>query len=178
MSIYTRTGDTGTTSLFGGKRVLKSDIQIKSYGTIDELSSYVGLIISKINNKKDRQLLTEIQKDLYAIMAVLSGVKTLNLPLEKKVKKFEQKIDSVQSKLPKLRGFILPQGTEVTCLFHIARTVCRRAERNTVRHFEKLKIENCLEIGNCDLKILMYLNRLSDLFFALARHYNSKEVVV
>jgi cob(I)alamin adenosyltransferase len=177
MKIYTRTGDTGTTTLFGGKRVSKSDIQIESYGTIDELTSFIGLLITKTNKDEDKKLLTNIQKDLHDIMAILSGAK-INLTLGERVKKFEQKIDSIQSKLPELHGFILPQGTEIACFFHIARTICRRAERNTIGYFKKLKIENSMKNENCKLKIYQYLNRLSDLLFAMARSYNTKEIMI
>ncbi len=168
MSIYTKTGDGGMTSLYGSKRVLKSDLQIEAYGSVDELSSYLGLIMAKINNATDRKLLTEIQTDLYYIMAVLAGSDTDISRLRDKVKKIEHKIDKIAAKLPKLNRFILPQGSETAVFFHVARTVCRRAEREVVRYFEEMKIENW------KLEITQYLNRLSDLLFMLGRLYNKE----
>ncbi len=154
------------TSLFGGKRILKSDLQIEAYGAVDELSSHLGILISKIEDKEDKRLLTEIQNDLYHIMAVLAGAGTDISGHRDKVKKIERKIDKISTKLPKLNGFILPQGTETASFFQVARTVGRRAERCVVRYFEEMKIENWR------LEIVQYLNRLSDLLFVMARFYN------
>lgn len=166
MSIYTRTGDDGTTALFGGKRLLKSDLQIEAYGGLDELSAYLGLLISKTKNKDDKELFTFIQKDLYQMMGYLAGAK-INLDyLAKEIIKFEKIIDTLELKLPKLTQFILPQGTELSVHAHIARTICRRAERSVVRYDNALKI------------VIRYLNRLSDLLFMFARTYNTNEVVV
>lgn len=166
MPIYTRTGDDGTTALFGGRRLLKSDLQIEAYGGLDELSAYLGLLISKTKNKDDKELFTFIQKDLYQIMGYLAGAK-INLDyLAKEVIKFEKIIDTLELKLPKLTQFILPQGTELSVHAHVSRTICRRAERGVVRYDNSLKI------------IIRYLNRLSDLLFTFARTYNANEVVV
>jgi len=173
MSIYTRTGDKGTTSLYGGKRVLKSDLRVEAYGSVDELSCFIGLLIIMINNPVDRRFLTQIQKNLYLIMSVLSGKNTNIQRLEEGVKKLEQKIDLMQNSLPKLNRFILPQGTETSCLFHIARTVCRRSERSVVRFLNKKTIK---QFNN--LTIIKYLNRLSDLLFVMARKYNTKEIAL
>lgn len=172
MPIYTKTGDDGTTSLYGGKRVLKSDLRVEACGSVDELSCLIGLLMAMINNPVDRRFLTQIQKNLYLIMSVLSGGNTNIQRLEGGVKKLEQKIDSLQKNLPKLGRFLLPQGTEISCLFHISRTVCRRSERCVVRYFKVLKIENF------KLKIIQYLNRLSDLLFVMARKYNTKEILL
>ncbi len=167
MTIYTKTGDKGETSLFGGKRLSKSDLLIEAYGQIDELSSFIGLATAKIKSKKNTNFLVDIQKDLYQIMAYLSGAK-INLDfLEKKVFYFEKKIDDLEKKLPKLNRFIIPGGTETSSLFHILRVVCRRCERSIVR----LRI-------NHSLKIIPYFNRLSDLFFVLARFYNKDREIV
>lgn len=166
MSVYTKTGDQGTTSLYRGKRVSKSAPQVEAYGTVDELTSFIGLIITIIKNKKDRQLLISIQKDLYKIMSCLSGMKIDLLYLTERVLKFENKIDELDKKLARLNKFILPGGTEISAWFNILRVVCRRAERNVVRFDSKIII-------------VKYLNRLSDLLFVLARTYGkNKEVVL
>ena len=166
MPIYTKTGDSGETSLFGGKRVKKYDKQIEAYGSVDELSSHIGLVISRLKDKRHIELLTLIQKDLYIMMATLSGAKTELKDLKKHITIFEKDIDLIDKKLGKLTRFILPQGGEVASLFHIARTVCRRAERDVVR------------FSNNGI-IVKYFNRLSDLLFMMARWYGrEKEVVV
>src|SRR3989344_3918100 len=116
MSIYTRTGDLGTTSLFGGKRISKADCQIETYGSIDELTSYIGLVVVKLKNTQDKNLLIQIQKDLYQIMSFLSGAKIDLFFLEKKVLVFEKTIDEIEKKLPKLNKFILPGGNEISSL--------------------------------------------------------------
>lgn len=171
MVIYTKTGDSGTTSLYGGKRVSKFDIRVESYGSLDELNSFLGLLVAKNKNNIDKKLLTEIQKNLYLIMSALSGSKNNLHSLGKEVEKLEKEIDFIQSKLPQLNAFILPQGVEVSCLFHIARTVCRRSERRVVECFQKWKIEN-------HGLIITYLNRLSDLLFVMARKYNNQEITI
>src|SRR3989338_8169149 len=165
MSIYTRTGDKGTTSLFGGKRISKSDLQVEAYGSVDELTSFLGLAITKLP-KSNRPIFFKMQKDLYRIMANLSGAKQDLKFLDKKVKEFEKQINLMDKKLPKLTKFILPGCSELSSWFHILRVVCRRAERNVIRYYVPL------EIGNWKLEIVRYLNRLSDLFFTLAQIYN------
>lgn len=169
MPIYTRTGDKGTTSLFGGRRVSKSALQVEAYGSVDELSSHIGLVVSKVKDQKSKVYLIEIQKDLYKIMAHLSGSKQDLRFLENQVKTFERKIDGVEKKLPKLTRFILPGGTELSSWFHVLRVICRRAERNVVRFSEKLNTDNQQPIT------IKYLNRLSDLFFILARWYGRQK---
>lgn len=169
MAIYTKTGDDGTTALYGGKRVLKSDPRVAAYGSTDELTSFLGLLISRLKEKPSQKLLTLIQKDLYGIMGVLAGSQN-HLNLESRIKQFEKHIDTMESKLPKLYRFILPQGNEVTALFHIARAVCRRAERDVVE-FSSQPITENRQLRT----IIKYLNRLSDLFFVLARWYNKKQ---
>lgn len=165
MPIYTKTGDKGMTSLYGGKRVSKSDIQIDAYGSIDELTSFIGVVVSKIKSKQDRQFLIKIQRDFHQIMAVLAGA-NINLEfLTEKIFSFEKKIDNMEKTLPKLNKFILPGGTEMSAWFHILRVICRRAERNAVRF-------------NNDEQIVKYLNRLSDLFFTMARQYGKNQEVV
>ncbi len=166
MPIYTKTGDRGQTSLFGGKRISKTDPIIETYGTIDELTSLLGLIVARIKIKQDKKFLTQIQHDLYTIMAHLAGSKHPIDFLEAQVKLFEQEIDKIQSILPKLNRFILPGGTENGAWFQIARSVCRESERRVVG----LKKDHLLSIK--------YLNRLSDLLFMYARKYSKgKEIV-
>jgi cob(I)alamin adenosyltransferase len=173
MPIYTRTGDSGKTGLFGGKRISKADCQIETYGSIDELTSYIGLVVAKLKNKDDKNILIQIQKDLYQIMSFLSGAKVNLFFLESQVLTFEETIDEVEKKLPKLNKFILPGGNEISALFQILRVICRKAERKNIDYFNKKKITND------ELRIVKYLNRLSDLFFDLARKYGkNKEVVL
>lgn len=172
MPIYTRTGDSGTTSLYGGKRISKADCQIETYGSIDELTSYIGLVVVKLKNKKETDLLVEIQKDLYQIMGFLSGAKTDLLFLENRVLTFEKNIDLIEEKLPKLTKFIIPGGNEISSLFQILRVLCRKAERKNIDFFNKTTI------NSKQLIIIKYLNRLSDLFFDLARKYGKNNEVV
>lgn len=167
MPIYTKTGDGGKTSLYGGKRVSKSDSLVEAYGTVDELSSFIGLTASKIKNTKDRIFLISIQKDLYLIMANLSGAKTDLSSFDMRILEFEKTIDRYDKKLPKLTKFIIPGGSENSALFQVLRVLTRRAERKTValndeRHRLPIK----------------YLNRLSDLFFTMARSYNRNREIV
>lgn len=163
MKIYTKTGDDGTTSVFGGRRLSKSDPQVEAYGTIDELSSFIGLLIEKVS-PADKKFITDIQNKLYSIMSLLSGTPLKNTSLQEGVKTIEKRIDEIETKLPKLTQFILPQGGEISSLAHVARTISRRAEREAV----KIKAPS---------EVLQYLNRLSDFFFVLARFYSKKEVL-
>jgi cob(I)alamin adenosyltransferase len=167
MPIYTKTGDNGTTALFGGKRRMKCDIQVEAYGTVDELSSFLGLLISKV---EDRDLLIGGQKDLYLIMAVLSNAPTELKDFDQHIVAFEKKIDEIQESLPPLTRFILPGGNEISSLCHIVRTVCRRAERKVVELYND-------QPNQVDPIIIMFLNRLSDLLFILARMYGKNEEI-
>ena len=171
MSIYTRTGDKGTTSLFGGKRISKSDLQVEAYGSVDELTSYLGLATSKLKAKSEKLFLLQIQKDLYKIMAYLSGSKLDLGFLVSRVKNFEKRIDETEKELPRLTRFILPGGTELSSWFHILRTVCRRAERSVVKFFSSNETMKQFSSE----AILKYLNRLSDLFFTLARWFGRQK---
>lgn len=171
MPIYTRTGDKGMTAVFGGKRVSKADAQIEATGVVDELTTYVGYVITKLPPVKQTDL-TEIQKDLYKIMSFVAGASIPIAYLEERTKDFEQDIDKVTSKLSKLSSFILPGGTEEAALFHILRVLTRKAERATI------VLQNQKTTFDLSL-VIQYLNRLSDLFFTLARHYGKhKETVV
>lgn len=156
MAIYTRTGDKGETGLFGGKRVSKASAQIEAVGAVDELTTYVGYVGLQVTGSKLQDSLVEIQKDLYRIMCFIGGASIPIVQLGKRAKDFEQEIDLITSKLPKLNSFILPGGTQEASLFHILRVLTRKAERAVV-------------LTKSDGLIIQYLNRLSDLFFTLAR---------
>lgn len=158
MAIYTRTGDKGETGLFGGKRVSKASAQIEVVGTIDELTTYVGYVGLQVAGIKLQDSLVAIQKDLYRIMSVVGGANVPIAYLADRTKDFEQEIDIITSKLLKLNSFILPGGTQEASLFHILRVLTRKAERAVV-------------LIKSDVIIIQYLNRLSDLFFTLARKY-------
>jgi cob(I)alamin adenosyltransferase len=171
MKIYTRTGDTGTTALFGGNRVPKSHPRIDAYGTVDEANSVLGLVRALLANAPgaDRltPLLTRIQDDLFVLgadLATPSGsraqVPRIN---QEHVARLEQDIDAFEADLSPLKHFILPGGSQVAATLHIARTVCRRAERRTV---EAAALEDIHD------EAVVYLNRLSDLLFVLARWAN------
>ncbi|QYH38816.1 cob(I)yrinic acid a,c-diamide adenosyltransferase [Algoriphagus sp. NBT04N3] len=165
MKIYTKTGDQGITSLLGGVRVPKSDLRIDAYGTIDELNSYVGLLRDQEVNNSRSDILKEIQDRLFTIGADLATV-----PGKDKVKKpdlhaediqmLEHQMDSMEADLPPLTAFILPGGHQSVSFCHLARTVCRRAERLAV---ELASYEQVNEM------VIQYLNRLSDYFFVLGR---------
>ncbi|OIN90418.1 ATP:cob(I)alamin adenosyltransferase, partial [Candidatus Collierbacteria bacterium CG1_02_44_10] len=139
MPIYTRTGDDGTTGLCGGKRIFKSDLIVDAYGTLDECTSYLGLVTTKKIEKQDRLLITQIQKDMYAIMGFLAGANLDLHSLGEHIVSFEDKIDASEKKLPRLKNFILPQGAEISVQFHISRTVCRRAERAMITYVRTSK---------------------------------------
>ena len=168
MAIYTRTGDKGKTSLIRGKRVLKSDLRVEVYGTIDELNSLIGVICSGNNQILNiKRELIETQNDLLSIGSSLVNQQGVALEnLEKRVKEFENFIDQMTVKMPKLNHFILPGGGRTGAMLHLARAVCRRLERKIVKLSNKQKI-------NTD--ILIYFNRLSDLLFTMARFVNFKE---
>lgn len=175
MAIYTRTGDKGKTSLFSGLRVSKADIRVEAYGTIDELNSLIGVSISnlKSQNSKLRNELTKIQNDLLEIGSNLANPasKPLNY-LEKRVKEFEDFIDWMTEKMPKLSNFILPGGGKAGATLHLARAISRRAERRVVALNNPSAISGR---GKIDNNIIIYLNRLSDLLFTMSRFVNFKE---
>lgn len=171
--IYTKTGDKGETSLFGGKRVPKNDLRVVVYGTVDELTSFMGLALAKSKKKATKELLTVIQRDLYEIMAYLANAPLRLDSLTERTVLFERTIDKINKKLPELRSFILPQGGELSALFHVCRALTRRVERNLVAFIKKTK-----RAGQKEKNILQYLNRLSDLFFMLAREAAEKEIRV
>ncbi len=180
MPIYTRTGDKGKTSLFNGQRVSKSDLRVDAYGTVDELNSAIGIAIAEIQNSKFRiqnynskvkSELEKIQNDLFNIGSTLanpevSSQKLVVSSLGKRVKYFELFIDKMTEQMPPLKNFILPGGGKAGSFLHLARAISRRAERKIVTLNNKHKIDN---------NIIIYINRLSDLLFTMARFSNFKE---
>ncbi|MCX7875980.1 MAG: cob(I)yrinic acid a,c-diamide adenosyltransferase [Melioribacteraceae bacterium] len=170
MKIYTKTGDKGETSLFGGKRVWKDDQRIKAYGTIDELNAQLGLTITEIKSEELIDILKSIQNELFTICSDLATpfeveIKNFNVPRinETYINKIEKLIDEFDAKIPTLKNFILPGGTKGASNLHLARTICRRAEREIVTLSKIEKINPTIEI---------YINRLSDLLFVFARYEN------
>jgi cob(I)alamin adenosyltransferase len=165
LKIYTKTGDKGTTSLIGGTKVLKSDLRIEAYGTVDELNSYIGLCKDLLQDAASKTMLQEIQDRLFTIGSSLAcdpeKEPKLKLPdlKETDVELLEKEIDKMNASLPEMKNFILPGGHITVSHLHIARCVCRRAERCCVR----------LETG-AETIIIKYLNRLSDYLFVLARY--------
>lgn len=162
--IYTKTGDKGETSLFGGKRLPKSHIRIEAYGTVDELNSYIGLVRDCVENDQIRLILKEIQDRLFTIGANLASDPGKNMItpdiFEADVKLLENEIDRMNENLPVLKNFILPGGHQHISYCHIARCVCRRAERLVVALNLEEKVEPI---------VIHYLNRLSDYLFVLSR---------
>src|SRR6187402_2122397 len=172
MKVYTKTGDGGTTALFGGTRVPKDHIRIESYGTVDELNSYIGLIRDQEMNNHYKEILIEVQDRLFTIGAILAtppeketlknGKPRLDIPriIESDIELLENEIDAMEAELPPMTNFVLPGGHTTVSYCHIARCVCRRAERLAVHLSHN---EPVAEIA------IQYLNRLSDYLFVLAR---------
>ena len=168
--IYTRTGDKGTTSLVGGKRVSKCDPRLDAYGTIDELNSFIGLMQSVMDDKAETpENIQWIQQKLFNIGGCLATDTTaLELPdsckvMAADVERMEHMIDAAQEGLPQQRSFILPGGTQAASYAHVARTVCRRAERLIIALPEEAAAPS---------ELLQFINRLSDYLFVLARRIN------
>ena len=172
MKIYTKTGDKGTTALFGGTRVPKHHIRIDSYGTVDELNSHLGLIRDQAINPHYKTVLIDIQDRLFTVGAILAtdpekatlknGKDRLNIPKisNTDIERLEQEMDTMNEALPPMTHFVLPGGHQTVSFCHIARCVCRRAERlaSALNELEPFQPES-----------LVYLNRLSDYLFVLAR---------
>lgn len=167
MKIYTKTGDKGETGLFGSKRVSKASRRIEAYGTVDELNSVLGVVRSMNPPQEIDAVLETIQGDLFTLGADLATPHDANSSVpriqESDVHRIEKFIDSIDPKLRPLNYFILPGGNQVAATLQFARTVCRRAERQVV------KLGTKEEIGE---QPVVYLNRLGDLFFVLARYAN------
>ncbi len=165
MKIYTKTGDKGTTGLYGGARVLKSHTRVESYGTVDELNSHVGLVRDQEVNEGRAAILENIQDKLLVMGAILGtepGNSKVKVPAihPEDIKLLEDEIDRMDEDLPVMKNFVLPGGHQSVSFCHITRCVCRRAERLVIRLNEEEPV---------DPLVIQYLNRLSDFFFVLAR---------
>lgn len=165
--IYTKTGDHGKTGLIGGTRVSKGDLRLESYGTIDELNACLGMIRAYPLSEIDNAFIVFLQRKMFSVGGYLAtdqsktALKSETVITLKDIEAVEKKIDEYESQLSPLTQFILPGGDAQVCATHVARTVCRRAERNIIRLSES---------QNVDEKISRFVNRLSDFLFVLARH--------
>ena len=163
--IYTKTGDSGYTSLVGEKRVPKTHLRIEAYGSVDELNAFVACLAEEIEDAADRTFLLNIQNRLFVLGAYLASENASNSSSisSEDIKKIEQEMDVIDHLLPKLNFFVLPGGNKANAFAHVCRTVCRRAERCIYRLAEAEDIESL---------VLQYVNRLSDYFFLLSRKQN------
>ena len=177
MKIYTGTGDRGKTSLFSGERVTKSDPRIEAYGDVDELNSFLGALVAGLAEKNSdlADSLRQIQADLFQLSAILAvtpnspAMDSLQEITDGQITDLEETIDQLDSQLPKLGGFILPGGHPTAAWAHICRTVCRRAERKVAHisdEYDEGKAARQFQMA------LVYLNRLSDYLFVVARYCN------
>jgi cob(I)alamin adenosyltransferase len=173
VKVYTRTGDTGQTGLVGGSRVGKDHPRVVAYGEVDELNAVLGLVRAEPPPAELDALLREVQRDLFAIGAQLADPEARIGERKAKaavtaahVERLEQAIDRHEAELPPLRAFILPGGSRLGAALHLARTVCRRAERAVV---------SLAGAEDVDPLVVAYVNRLSDLLFVLARHQNQRQ---
>ena len=173
MKIYTKTGDAGETGLFGGGRVRKSHLRVEAYGDVDELNATIGVVRATGSDDEIDALLLRVQQDLFAIGALLATPdrEKMRAHLEKanidgaRVAELERAIDAADAELEPLRSFILPGGSPKAAALHVARTVCRRAERRIVDIADEMEIPAL---------VVIYLNRLSDVLFTLARLANKR----
>ena len=172
MKIYTKTGDAGKTSLIGGTRVLKSDPRIEAYGTVDELNSFIGVVSDYCADEHSKNVLKEIQDRLFTIGSELACDPEKNIKMklpdlhESDVELLEKEMDTMDAELPMMKNFILPGGMPAVSFTHVARSVCRRAERCCINLSEN--------DGKVDPLIIKYINRLSDYLFMLARFIGMK----
>ena len=169
MKIYTGFGDKGKTSLFGGDVVNKDNPRIEVYGTLDELNSIIGLLCTKKVDKHIYNILLTIQNEIFVLCSEIATPdmerqrKLKNQIVENNIRNIEKTIDDISDKLDPLKNFILPGGSESAAIAHLARTVCRRAERHLTALISESQVRS---------EIIVYLNRLGDLFFVLARYLN------
>ena len=167
--VYTKTGDQGETSIIGGIRVKKSCERLEAYGTVDELSSHLGLLASMLPDGEDKDLIIRIQNNLFSVCSNLATDQSetplydsARLP-DGEIQVLEHKVDEIMNLLPERQGFILPGGTQAAAQAHVCRTVCRRAERRIVA---------LSEVAQISPETLQYVNRLSDYLFVLAKKIN------
>lgn len=173
--IYTKTGDAGKTSLVGGTRVAKSHVRLEAYGTVDELNSFVGLLICQIEDEDVNKVLSFIQHKLFTVGSYLATeedakLNEASIVKDQDIELLEKEMDRMDSQLPPIRQFILPGGCEPAARAHICRSVCRRAERAMYRVKDEYEV---------DANVMKFVNRLSDYFFLLARkecNKNGKEI--
>ena len=171
-NVSTRTGDGGKTSLIGGTRVSKCDPRLEAYGTVDELSAQLGLLVTYLTDPADRQTVQRVQNDLFAVAASLATDTSKMAPLagcqvtEVMIQQLEAEIDRLDAALPKLKQFILPGGCRGAAVAHVCRTVCRRTERRILTLSAEAPVE---------AHLLSYINRLSDYLFVLSRKINYDE---
>lgn len=171
MKIYTRTGDTGTTGLFGGERIPKDSLAVESYGSVDELTSALGVLLTVVTETEEKKFVVAIQKNLYNIMGALAHAPTDLSSCKSHIALIEQKIDSLSESLPELHSFIIPGGSPASAWSHLCRTICRRAERSVIRFYNEQKVID----QESSATVIQYLNRLSDLLFTYARHFNKQK---
>ena len=170
--VYTRTGDQGETSLVGGVRIKKSDIRLEAYGTVDELSAHLGMLVAMMSEGEERDTVIRVQNNLFNVCTHLATDQS-QTPLypsahlaDGEVELLEERIDTLMKQLPECQGFILPGGCKTAAQAHICRTVCRRAER---------RISALAEIAQVGPEMQRYVNRLSDYLFVLAKIINFNE---
>lgn len=171
MKVYTKTGDKGTTSLVGGKRVSKNHPRVEAYGDVDELISYLGVVISDLTTEHEKAMLKEIQIKLMLISAHFASdgsYKSLEAVKEEDILVLEREIDIMTDKLPPLKAFVLPGAPRVASECHVARTICRRSERSALSIGDGG--ESNTELTESTLLGIKYINRLSDYLFTLARY--------
>jgi cob(I)alamin adenosyltransferase len=171
MKIYTRTGDKGDTKLFDGEQVRKNDTRVEAYGQVDELNSLIGAAVSFLADNELKEMLFGIQRDLFSLGAQLAdpnqhGKKQKSRLDAARITALEESIDRFETELPPLRQFILAGGAPAGAMLHVARTVCRRAERRVTALADSVVI---------DSRNIEYLNRLSDFLFVLARLVNHRQ---
>ena len=172
MKIYTKTGDKGTTSLVGGTRVPKTHIRLEAYGTVDELNSNLGLLITYLSDEQDRLFLQQVQDKLFVVGSHLATdqektrLNAISIITPALIEAVESEIDRLDNRLPPLSSFILPGGSRGAAVCHVCRTVCRRAERRILALSEQVEVSS---------ELLAYVNRLSDYLFVLSRKINYDE---
>ncbi|MDD3320890.1 MAG: cob(I)yrinic acid a,c-diamide adenosyltransferase [Paludibacter sp.] len=171
MKLYTKTGDKGQTGLIGGSRVMKNDVRIEAYGTVDELNSFIGLLTCQPITNQDLIFLRSIQHQLFSIGSYLATdrskveLSTASILKDEVIVRLESEIDRIDEILPKLSSFILPGGSQTGSMCHICRAITRRAER---------RLFDVKQVYDVDNQIIIFVNRLSDYFFALSRLYTLK----